>query len=151
MPSLNVYYDELGLTGQQIGWLASQLLLAMLLFATPITSLADRRRWRVQLLQIAFAGSGAIIFFLRFSNTFSGLGLLIMPMAVFNSPIMSIVDSLITHGTAGSPQLWWDAFMGVAGICHKLHELCCILVAISNSLLMTFEGVDVRSLGEGIS
>ena len=97
MPFLNVYYAELSLTGQQIGWLASLLPLAMLLFATPISSLADRKRWRVRLLQIALAGSGAIMFFLQFPTTFSGFVLLILPMAVFNSPVMSIADSLIAR------------------------------------------------------
>jgi PPP family 3-phenylpropionic acid transporter len=97
MPYLNVYYAELGLSGQQIGWLASLLPLSLLLLATPISSMADRKGWRVWLLQIGLAGSGAIIFFLQFPSTFSGFILLILPMAVFNSPIMSISDSLIAR------------------------------------------------------
>jgi PPP family 3-phenylpropionic acid transporter len=97
MPFLNVYYAELGLTGQQIGWLASLLPLSMLLFATPIAGLADRKRWRIRLLQIALAGSGAAMFFLQFPTTFSGFVLLIIPMALFNSPIMAIADSLIAR------------------------------------------------------
>jgi PPP family 3-phenylpropionic acid transporter len=111
-PFLYVYYAELGLTGQQVGLIATIYPLAMLFFATAITSLADRKRWRVRIAQIGLAGVGLSVFCLQFPTTFSGIILVVIPMAIFSSPVMSIADSLIArmarqyHLNYGSMRLW---------------------------------------------
>lgn len=96
-PFLYVYYADLGLTGQQIGLIATLYPLAMLFFATAITSLADRKRWRVRIAQIGLAGVGLSLFCLQFPTSFFGIILVVIPMAVFSSPVMSIADSLISR------------------------------------------------------
>ncbi len=96
-PFLYVYFAELGLSGQQIGWLASLAPLSTLLLATPISALADRRGWRVRLVLLAMAGHAAILFFLQFPTTFGGIALLILPLAVLASPGISIADGLIAR------------------------------------------------------
>lgn len=96
-PFLSVYFADLGLNGKQIGWLASLVPLSMLLFATPVSNLADRRGWRVPIVQIMLAGSAAIVFLLQYPKTFLSLALFTLPLAIFQSPVMSISDSLIAR------------------------------------------------------
>jgi PPP family 3-phenylpropionic acid transporter len=111
-PFLYVYYTELGLTGQQVGLLATFGPLMTLLLATPISSLADRKRWRVRIAQSAVAGLGLIVFTLRYPTTFAGIAVLVLLMAFFMSPVMSIADSLVArmarrHGlNYGGMRLW---------------------------------------------
>ncbi len=111
-PFLYVYYTELGLTGKQVGLLATFGPLMTLLLATSISSLADRKRWRVRIAQSAVAGVGLILFTLRYPTTFIGIASLMLAMAIFLSPIMSIADSLIArmarrHGlNYGGMRLW---------------------------------------------
>ncbi|MFC1997074.1 MFS transporter [Chloroflexota bacterium] len=96
-PFLYVYYSELGLTGQQVGFLATFFPLMTLFFATPLSSLADRKRWRTRMVQSALLIVAVIFFFMQFPSTFSGIALLMLPMAFFFSPVMSIADSLIAR------------------------------------------------------
>lgn len=111
-PFLFVYFAELGLSGQQIGLLATLNPLSMLLLATPISTLADRRGWRVQILQIALIGLGVVIFLLRYPTSFGVLALLMLPLAVFTTPTMSISDGLVArmarrhHLNYGGMRLW---------------------------------------------
>lgn len=111
-PFIFVYFTELGLNGQQIGLLATVMPLSMLLLATPISTLADRRGWRVRIVQVALIGLGVVIFLLRFPTTFGALALLILPLAVFTTPTMSISDGLIArmarryHLNYGGMRLW---------------------------------------------
>ncbi|MBU0510890.1 MAG: MFS transporter [Chloroflexi bacterium] len=111
-PFINVYYIELGLTGRQVGILIAISPLVTLLFATPLSALADRRRWRGRILQVALAGIALTIFLLRFPRTFLTLVPLCVLMAIFSSPILSIADSLIARMANrrglnyGSMRLW---------------------------------------------
>jgi MFS family permease len=68
-----------------------------LFFATLLSSLADRKRRRVQMVQSALLAVAFIFFFMQFPNTFWGIALLMLPMAFFFSPVMSIADSLIAR------------------------------------------------------
>lgn len=96
-PFLYVYYSELGITGQQVGLLATFFPLMTLFFATPLSSLADRKRWRVQMVQGALLAVAFIFFFMQFPDNFWSIALLMLPMAFFFSPVMSIADSLIAR------------------------------------------------------
>ncbi|MBL8056251.1 MAG: MFS transporter [Anaerolineales bacterium] len=112
MPYLYVYLAELGITGQQIGWLSVLGPVMMLGLATPIAALADRRRWRVAILQIALAGQAATLFLLGQARTFGWIALLMLLMAIAGSPLMSVSDSLIARAARrhnlnfGSMRLW---------------------------------------------
>jgi len=110
-PFIYVYFSELGLSGEQIGWLASLSPLMMLL-ALPIASLADRKHWRVRILQSALAGLGITLLILRIPKTFGWIAGLMLFVAIFSSPLMSISDSLIARMAQrhklnyGSMRLW---------------------------------------------
>jgi PPP family 3-phenylpropionic acid transporter len=111
-PFLYVYYAELGLTGRQIGFIATLYPLAMLLFATAISSYADRKRQRVRIAQLGLVGLAISVFCLQFPTTFIGIILVVIPMSIFASPVMSIADSLIARMARrhnlnyGSMRLW---------------------------------------------
>jgi MFS family permease len=66
-------------------------------FATPLSSLADRKRWRIRMVQIALLLVALIFFFMQFPKSFAGVALLMLPMAFFFSPVMSISDSLVAR------------------------------------------------------
>ena len=122
VPFLNVYYIELGVTGSQIGLLAALSPLMTLMFATPLSALADRRRWRVRILQGSLAGVSLVIFLLRFPRTFMTIAPLNMLFAVFLSPILSIADSLIARMANrralnyGSMRLWGSVGFATSAI-----------------------------------
>ncbi len=97
MPFLFVYFIELGITGQQIGWISILSPLMMLLLATPIASLADRRRWRVRILQIALAGQAGMMFVLSLPRSFGWIAACMLILAILVSPIMSVTDSLVAR------------------------------------------------------
>lgn len=96
-PFLGAYFADLGLNGKQIGWLASLVPLSMLILATPISNLADRKGWRVRIVQVLLAGSAGLVFLLQYPKTFLGLALFTLPLAILQSPVMSISDSLIAR------------------------------------------------------
>lgn len=111
-PFLNVYYKGLGFNGRQIGILSVFFPLMMLVFATPISALADRRSWRVQILQLAIGGGAVFIFFLKYPHTYLGVAATLLLMSIAFSPLMSIADSLVVNMAKrkalnyGSMRLW---------------------------------------------
>ncbi len=121
-PFLYVYYSELGLTGQQVGLLATFFPLMTLLFATPLSSLADSKRWRIRMVQISMLIVAVIFFFMQFPSTFLGLAVLMLPMALCWSPVMSIADSLIARMAQrhilnyGSMRMWGSIGFAIAAI-----------------------------------
>lgn len=112
IPFLNVYYLELGFTGQQIGWLSILFPLMTLLLATPISTQADKHHRRVWATQIAVAGLAIMVFLYRFPTSFAGIFLIALLFSICASPIMSIGDSLIArmaarrHLNFGKMRLW---------------------------------------------
>ena len=81
-PFLYVYYSELGISGQQVGLLATFFPLMTVLFATPLSSLADRKSWRIRITQGAILIVAVIFFFMQFPTTFYGVAMLMLPMAL---------------------------------------------------------------------
>lgn len=96
-PFIYVYLSELGLTGQQVGWLSSLFPFMTLLLATPIASFADGRRLRVRVLQVAMAATSVTLLLLPQSTGFWWIAGLMLVMAIVSSPIMSVADSLIAR------------------------------------------------------
>lgn len=97
MPFLYVYFNELGLTGKQVGWLSILSPTMMLLLSTAVAAQADRRHRRIRYAQIAMAGTGLSVFLLRYPTSFLGIALLMLACAVFSSPVMSLADGLISR------------------------------------------------------
>lgn len=112
MPFLFVHFSELGISGQQIGWISILSPLVMLFLATPIAALADRRRWRVRILQIAVAGQALILYLLGQPRTFGWIAVMMLLLALIASPISSLSEGLVArmarrHGVNfGSMRLW---------------------------------------------
>ncbi|MEJ2759895.1 MAG: MFS transporter, partial [Anaerolineales bacterium] len=96
-PYLYVYIADLGISGKQIGLLASLVPVSMLVFTAPIASLADVKSWRVRILRLGLLGWAVSLFFLQFPNTFAQFVMVLLPLAVLNSPVMAIADGLISR------------------------------------------------------
>ena len=125
IPFLNVYFQqELGFNGRQIGLMAMIAPLMVLTVVIPLSSLADRRRWRIPILMTALTGFGGMMFVLRLPQTL----VFVLPTwlftAMFMTPNMTLADSLIArmalrHGlNYGSMRLWGSigfSFSSAAG------------------------------------
>jgi PPP family 3-phenylpropionic acid transporter len=96
-PFINVYFRHLGFNGRQIGLLSTLFPLTTLLFATPVSALADRLRRRVFFLTVSLGASALAVALLGLPRSFGPLLLLVGLVALLGSPIMSIADSLIAR------------------------------------------------------
>ena len=125
IPFLNVYFrQELGFNGRQIGFLAMVPAFTTLLVAIPISSLADRRHWRIPLLKAGLIGFSLMLILAIFPHTFVFWGILRLGMAFFATPIFPLADSIIArmsirhHLNYGSMRLWGSfsfALTAIAG------------------------------------
>jgi PPP family 3-phenylpropionic acid transporter len=129
MPFINVHFADLGLNGRQIGLLAALVPLMTLVYAPPLSALADRRRWRVPLLKRLIIGFVLTFFLLGFARTFVALALLMALLALFLSPLVPLADSLIARMSVryglnyGSMRLWGSfGFAAMAISCGALWQ-----------------------------
>jgi MFS transporter, PPP family, 3-phenylpropionic acid transporter len=129
MPFINVYFVQLGLSGRQIGLLAMLFPLMTLLFAMPLSALADRRRWRIPILKSALLAFALTFFLLGRPTTFTALVPLMLLLALFFSPIISVSDTLIAGMAArhrlnyGAMRMWGSfAFASMAVVCGILWQ-----------------------------
>jgi PPP family 3-phenylpropionic acid transporter len=124
-PFLVIYYDTLGLSGYQIGFLAGIMPLIALVSAPFWGGLADATQKHKRLLLLAICSSIVIAFFLSSALTFLWLIPLIVLLAFFIAPIMPIVDNSVMHLLAdhknqyGKLRLWgaigWGAVALIIG------------------------------------
>jgi PPP family 3-phenylpropionic acid transporter len=119
-PFLNIYYRDLGFSGKQIGILAIFSPIISLIFATPISALADRKHWRIRILQVAIAGQAIFIFLLQFPKNYLMVATILVGMAIISCPVMSFGDSLIARMATrnglnyGGMRLWGSAGFAVS-------------------------------------
>lgn len=125
-PFLSLYYAKLGLTGTQMGiiWAAGPLLTVIFQPIWGLWSDAVGRR-RIFLLLLAMSTLGSLLYLL--ANQFWQLLLVAVILAIFRSPIGTILDSFVLaqlehHGGRaeyGKSRLWgavgWSIFTAVAG------------------------------------
>ncbi len=97
VPFLYVYFSDLGLSGRQVGLLASLPPIVTMLLTTTVASYADRHRRRVQVTQVALAGTCVTFFLLRLPVTFASIVPLMFFWAVFSTPTINISDGLIAR------------------------------------------------------
>jgi PPP family 3-phenylpropionic acid transporter len=122
LPFLNVYFTELGLSGRQIGWLSAIFPLMTLFGAAPFSALADRRRWRVKMLQLAVFGLAISFFFIGLPRNFWAILIPLLVFAIVRSPVMALADSLIArmavrHGlNFGDLRMWGSLGFAVAAV-----------------------------------
>jgi MFS transporter, PPP family, 3-phenylpropionic acid transporter len=120
LPFLTIYYQDLGLTGTQIGFLASMPPLLSLVSAPFWGVVSDRRKQRKLSLLIAI--SGAILLALTLSAVRGFIWLIptVMLFSFFVSPIMPLVDTTTISLLGGQKErygrlrLWGAVGWGVA-------------------------------------
>ncbi|MBP6471291.1 MAG: MFS transporter [Chloroflexi bacterium] len=112
-PFLNVYLaNERGLSGLEIGVLAIFNPLMAILLGPYLAAQADRRGWRLRMLQIALIGWIVALLLLRQPQTFWGFMPVMLLLAAFRSPTSPIGDGLIAQMAVshrlsyGSMRLW---------------------------------------------
>jgi MFS transporter, PPP family, 3-phenylpropionic acid transporter len=93
VPFLIVYYQDLGLTGTQIGFLAGIPPLVSLFSAPLWGALSDRTQQHKLSLLIAMGGAVLLALALSAFTTFVWLIPVVIMFAVFSSPIMPLVDN----------------------------------------------------------
>ncbi len=96
-PYVNVYLLELGFRGTQIGVLAAVFPLFALVVAPTLSALADRRGWRLRLLQISLVGWAAVLLVYPFLTSFTAFLLLVIVESTMRSPSLPIADGVIAR------------------------------------------------------
>ncbi|MDM8527622.1 MFS transporter [Anaerolineales bacterium HSG24] len=125
MPFINVYFEQnLHFTGRQISILALFPPLMSLVFAMPLSTLADRRQWRIRVLTISVAVMMILLLFAAIPQNFYTWIFMMLILSVFMSPIVPISDSLIARMASqynlnfGSMRMWGSfsfATLAIAG------------------------------------
>jgi PPP family 3-phenylpropionic acid transporter len=119
-PFLVIYYESLGLSGYQIGFLAGIMPLIALFSAPLWGGLADASQKHKRLLLLAIFTSIVITFALSNASAFLWLIPLVVTLAFFIAPIMPIVDNSVMDLLAdhkdqyGKLRLWGAIGWGVS-------------------------------------
>ncbi len=110
-PFLNVYLMQLGLSGLQVGILATILPLLMLIYSPFVATFADRYG-RLRIQKILVAVWAALLLLFNLPHTFWGILPLITLLGVARTPTIAIGDSIVARMTSrhrlnfGSMRLW---------------------------------------------
>jgi PPP family 3-phenylpropionic acid transporter len=117
---MNIFFQERGLDGTQIGLLAA-LPPLLAIAANPVWGgLADRTQRHNLILAVCAGGAGlASLFFLRANGFWAFLAILIV-VTLFRSPVVALLDSAVMHlvdqaGASYSRQRAWGSLGFVAG------------------------------------
>ncbi|MCX8066339.1 MAG: MFS transporter, partial [Anaerolineae bacterium] len=120
MPFLPLYYQEIGLTGTQIGLLAGLFPLLSWVSAPAWGALADRTGQHRLLLGVMIGGAIGFALILPVLRTFLGLILVVALFSFFFAPIMPVVDNITLQTletrkeSYGQIRLWGAVGWGVA-------------------------------------
>ncbi|MCA9969420.1 MAG: MFS transporter [Anaerolineales bacterium] len=128
-PFINVYFRELGLSGTQLGILATVFPLFALSAAPFLSSLADRRARRRRMLQLNLVGWAVVLLIYPRLGTFGAILMLAVFEAAVRSPAIPLTDSLISRMATrhrlnyGSLRLWGSlGFAAVATLSGRLWQ-----------------------------
>lgn len=111
-PFINVYFAELGLSGRQIGWLATLVPLTTLVLSPLISAVADRNRWRVAVLRWSIILTVLSFLLLGLPVAFWPLLAAMSFHAIVRAPTVSLADTLIARQAIryglnyGTMRLW---------------------------------------------
>lgn len=121
MPFLALYYDQIGLSGQQIGLISSLSPLVMT-FAAPLWGgLADATQQHRRLLLLAVAGYMVAVALLSFSSTLLWLLPVVALYSFCSAPIIPLVDNTVLEllgerkAEYGRQRLWGAIGWGGSG------------------------------------
>ena len=112
LPYINLYYGRMGLSGIQIGTLAALPVLVASLATLLWGGVADRFTWHDGILRMALLVCPISVFTLSKANSFAALIPIVVLYALFNSPILPILDSAALEAartyrdTYGNLRVW---------------------------------------------
>lgn len=112
IPYINLYYERMGLSGVQIGTLSALTVLVGSLAALILGGIADMYNWHNRILRFAFLLCTLSVLILAQASSFYSLIAIVIFYAIFNSPIIPILDSsalvsVKSNGTSyGKLRLW---------------------------------------------
>jgi MFS transporter, PPP family, 3-phenylpropionic acid transporter len=120
LPFLTIYYQDLGLTGTQIGFLAGIPPLLSLVSAPVWGIVSDRMKRRKLSLLIAMGGAVLVVIVIPAVRAFAWLIPVVILFSFFFSPIMPLVDTTTMSLLSGQKEhygrlrLWGAVGWGVA-------------------------------------
>lgn len=119
-PFLALYYQSIGLSGRQIGFLIGLSPVIMLVSAPLWGALADATHKHRLLLNLAIASTIVAVYFLSLARNFYLVILLVIAFASLGSPISSLVDNTVMEllgnrkDQYGKQRLWGSIGYGIA-------------------------------------
>jgi PPP family 3-phenylpropionic acid transporter len=126
MPFLTLYYQELGLSGRQIGFASGIVPLITLISASLWGGIADASRRHHALLLLAIGGTWLAVLALTQAETFAQLIPVIVVYAVFTAPVVPLIDNTVMDllgehkNQYGKLRLWgaigWGIVASVIGL-----------------------------------
>jgi len=126
MPFLTLYYQELGLSGRQIGFATGIVPLLTLFSASLWGGIADASRKHHVILLLAIGGTWLAVLALTQAQSFSQLIPVIFVYAVFVAPIIPLIDNTVINllgehkNDYGKLRLWgavgWGVVASVIGL-----------------------------------
>lgn len=148
LPFLVLYYEQLGLSGRQIGLLAGVMPLITLISSSLWGGLADATRQHKQLLAVAVVGNIVFALLIYLANSFWTLVPLVALYAFFMGPIMPLIDHTVLEALNddssryGKVRLWGSLGWGVAApLAGQLVERFGLGWAFYSSALLGFLGL----------
>lgn len=131
-PYLNLYYQERGMSHQEIGYLAAMLTAVGILAAPVWTGIADSYRLHRSILLLAMVGTLLPIWLLSQAQVFWTLAASLFLYVLFLSPIVPLADNAILamfhdRNRYGQVRLWgsvgWAIAVQISGILVEDHGL----------------------------
>jgi len=120
IPFLTLYYEQVGLSGRQIGLLAGIAPLVMLLSAPLWGALADTTRQHKRLLVIAIGGVFVTAFLMSQTTAYPWLVVVVVLYAFCGAPVVPLVDNTVIEllgerkDEYGKQRLWGAVGWGIA-------------------------------------
>lgn len=148
LPYINLYYERMGLSGVQIGALAAISVLVGSLAALMIGGIADVFTWQNRILTIALLLCPISVFLLSTATNFQSLLFIVILYALFNSPIVPILDSSALEairkhgGDYGNLRLWgtigWSISTFLVGMLIENFDIHWFFYSYIVFMLLTF-------------
>ncbi len=122
VPFLYVHFADLGLSGKEVGLLATLAPIVALVVSPLVATVADRAHIRVRLGQVGLVCLGAGVVLLRFPTGFGTIVLLMLALALFSNPFFSVSDGLVARMAQrngmnfGAMRLWGSFGFAVSAL-----------------------------------
>lgn len=151
-PFLTLYYEQIGLSGKQIGLLRGIPSLVVLFSAPLWGAVADNTQHRKRLLLVALASVVASVFLLSLAKSFALLIPIVVAYAFFGAPIAPLVDSNVVEllgarkDEYGRQRLWgavgWGVGAPLVGLLTERNGLqwafyCYFVLMLGNLIVST--------------